>query len=116
LLEILLQQEKEGGYLATIIGYPSVYVRTAHLKLLGSSDHRVRYADMGLAGCKFEVGEASPAEDAERVRVAWEAAGPDLILMVDANQGYTRDQAIECIPRAGGYRSPVVRRALPLVL
>jgi D-galactarolactone cycloisomerase len=54
-----------------------------------------RYIDLGFAGCKFKVGRLSPEEDARRVRLAREAAGDDFVLMVDANQGYTRAQAIE---------------------
>lgn len=53
------------------------------------------YRALGMAGCKFKVGGASPAEDAARVRAAREAVGDDFILCVDANQGYTREQAIE---------------------
>ncbi len=52
------------------------------------------YVDRGFAGCKFKVGGRSPAVDAERVRMAREAAGPDFALMVDANQGYTREEAV----------------------
>lgn len=52
------------------------------------------YRRLGLAGCKFKVGGATPEEDIERVRVARQAAGDDFVLMVDANQGYTRAQAI----------------------
>ena len=58
--------------------------------------HRARsYVAAGFAGCKFKVGGRSPAEDAARVRVAREATRPVLALMVDANQGYTRAQAVE---------------------
>ncbi len=53
------------------------------------------YVAMGFAGMKLKVGGRTPAEDAERVRVAREAAGPDFALMVDANQGYDRAQAVE---------------------
>lgn len=59
------------------------------------ADQMQRYVAMGLAGCKFKVGGASPEEDAERVRVAREAAGDVFVLLVDANQGYTREQAVE---------------------
>jgi L-alanine-DL-glutamate epimerase-like enolase superfamily enzyme len=48
-----------------------------------------------FAGMKFKVGGRSPAEDAARVRLAREAAGPGFVLMVDANQGYERAQAVE---------------------
>ena len=49
----------------------------------------------GHAGCKFKVGGRTPQEDAERVRVARQAAGDDFILIVDANQGWTLRQAVE---------------------
>ena len=50
---------------------------------------------MGLAGCKFKVGGATPAQDAERVLAAREAGGDGFVLMIDANQGYEVPQAIE---------------------
>ena len=52
------------------------------------------YREAGFAGVKFKVGGRTPAEDAARVRVAREAAGPDFALMVDGNQGYDRAQAV----------------------
>lgn len=36
--EVLAMQEKQGGYLAAIVGYPDAHVRMAHLQLPGS-DH-----------------------------------------------------------------------------
>lgn len=48
----------------------------------------------GFGGCKFKVGGGTPSEDAERVRVAREAAGPDFALAVDANQGWSARDAI----------------------
>jgi catechol 2,3-dioxygenase-like lactoylglutathione lyase family enzyme len=36
--EVLATQEKEGGYLAAIVGYPGAHVRMAHLRVPGS-DH-----------------------------------------------------------------------------
>ena len=48
-----------------------------------------------FAGMKFKVGGRTPAEDAERVAWAREAAGPDFVIMVDANQGYERAEAVE---------------------
>ena len=53
------------------------------------------YSEAGFAGVKFKVGGKTPAEDAARVRVARDAAGPDFALMVDANQGYDRAQAVD---------------------
>jgi L-alanine-DL-glutamate epimerase-like enolase superfamily enzyme len=56
-----------------------------------------------FAGLKFKVGGKPPAEDAERVRLAREAAGPDLALMVDANQGYERAEAVDFALRVADF-------------
>jgi catechol 2,3-dioxygenase-like lactoylglutathione lyase family enzyme len=34
-LEVIAQQEKQGGYLAAIVGYPDAHVRMAHLRPSG---------------------------------------------------------------------------------
>lgn len=39
-LELVATQEKEGGYLAAIVGYPDAHVRMAHLRVPGA-DHVV---------------------------------------------------------------------------
>lgn len=39
-LEVIAEQEKQGGYLAAIVGYPDAHVKMAHLKVPGS-DHRL---------------------------------------------------------------------------
>jgi catechol 2,3-dioxygenase-like lactoylglutathione lyase family enzyme len=35
-LEVIATQEKQGGYLAAIVGYPDAHVRMAHLRVVGS--------------------------------------------------------------------------------
>lgn len=35
-MEVLATQEKQGGYLAAIVGYPDAHVRMAHLRMPGS--------------------------------------------------------------------------------
>jgi D-galactarolactone cycloisomerase len=50
--------------------------------------------EAGLAGMKFKVGGKDPLVDAARFLEAREAAGPDFVLAADANQGWTREQAI----------------------
>ena len=52
------------------------------------------YRDAGMAGCKFKVGGLTPEQDAERVRAARAAAGPDFVLAVDANRGWSAQEAI----------------------
>lgn len=51
-------------------------------------------SELGVAGLKFKVGGRTPEEDAERFRRARRAAGEDFILCADANQGYTREEAL----------------------
>jgi L-alanine-DL-glutamate epimerase-like enolase superfamily enzyme len=53
------------------------------------------YRRAGMAGCKFKVGGLAPAQDAERVAAARKAAGEDFLLAVDANRGWTAEEAIE---------------------
>jgi D-arabinonate dehydratase len=50
---------------------------------------------MGLGGCKFKVGGRSAAEDAERVRAARSAVGPEFKICVDANQGWELREAVD---------------------
>src|SRR5881296_3885672 len=52
------------------------------------------YRRAGMAGCKFKVGGLTPDEDAKRVEAARKAAGPDFVLAVDANRGWSADDAI----------------------
>jgi D-galactarolactone cycloisomerase len=52
------------------------------------------YRKAGMAGCKFKVGGLTPEEDAKRVAVARRAAGDDFILCVDANRGWSAQDAI----------------------
>lgn len=65
-----------------------------HLDLGQTRELLAGYAQR-FSGAKFKVGGRTPAEDAERVRAAREATGPDFALMVDANQGYDRAQAVD---------------------
>jgi catechol 2,3-dioxygenase-like lactoylglutathione lyase family enzyme len=73
-MEVLATQEKEGGYLAAIVGYPDAHVRMAHLRMPGS-DHvlelfeylapagaapeRIEPRDVGTAHLCFLVNDLS---------------------------------------------------------
>ncbi len=52
------------------------------------------YRRAGMAGCKFKVGGLTPDEDFQRVKTARDAAGPDFVLAVDANRGWSAQDAI----------------------
>jgi len=52
------------------------------------------YRRAGMAGCKFKVGGLAPEEDARRVEAARRAAGPDFVIAVDANRGWSVAEAV----------------------
>lgn len=68
--------------------------------LNGIREEAAGWVDAGYRGCKFKIGGLTPAEDAERVRVARSVLGDEFVLTVDANQGYTLNQALEFCDRA----------------
>lgn len=53
----------------------------------------------GVRGCKVKVGGLSAAEDAERVAAAREGGGPEFVLAVDANRGWTVAEAADFAAR-----------------
>lgn len=58
--------------------------------------------ERGLAGMKFKVGGRDPETDARRFLEARTAGGPDFVLAADANQAWTRDQAISFVRMIDG--------------
>jgi len=54
-----------------------------------------RIREMGFSGIKFKVGGLTPQEDAARFRRARAGAGEDFILLADANQAWTVEQAMQ---------------------
>ena len=53
--EVLAQQEKEGGYLAAIVGYPDAHVRMAHLRVPGSEHVIELFEYLSPAGGRADV-------------------------------------------------------------
>ncbi len=83
-----------GGYRASlpVVCIAGYYEEGKTLADFGREMETLKTA--GYGGCKFKVGGRTPAEDAERVKVARTAVGPDFVLTVDANQGYTLRDAV----------------------
>jgi L-alanine-DL-glutamate epimerase-like enolase superfamily enzyme len=82
-----------GGFRRRI---PMVAIGGYYGEPLGTiAEEMAAYKQLGLAGVKFKVGGLTPAEDAERVAAARDAAGPDFVLALDANQGYSVRDAVE---------------------
>jgi catechol 2,3-dioxygenase-like lactoylglutathione lyase family enzyme len=57
-LEVVAEQEKQGGYVAAIVGYPDAHVRMAHLRVPGA-DHVVELFQY-LAPAGDAVGTIEP--------------------------------------------------------
>jgi len=66
-----------------------------------NNDHRklieeiMQTKQSGFAGSKIKVGGLSPLEDAKRIEAVRSALGDDFIIAVDANQGWSRDDAVQ---------------------
>ena len=52
------------------------------------AEEMARYIAMGFRAVKMKVGGASEREEEERIRAAREAIGPDVLLMLDANNAW----------------------------
>src|SRR5207245_5561231 len=83
-----------GGYRSElpIISIGGYYREGKTLADIGREMESYRLA--GMAGCKFKVGGLAPESDAERVRAARAAAGPGFVLAVDANRGWSVEDAV----------------------
>ena len=83
-----------GGYRRSlpIISIGGYYMQGKTLADIGREMEAYRRAQM--AGCKFKVGGLTPEEDAQRVEAARSAIGADFILAVDANRGWSGDDAV----------------------
>jgi D-galactarolactone cycloisomerase len=57
------------------------------------------YIEMGAAACKFKIGGRAPEADAKRVEIARKVAGDNFVLAVDANQGWSRSEALRFAER-----------------
>lgn len=84
-----------------IIAIAGYYEEGKTLADLGREMERLKEA--GMAGCKLKVGGLSPEEDRERVAAARKAAGPDFILALDANRGWSVADAVRFARLVEGY-------------
>ena len=53
--ELVATQEKEGGYLAAIVGYPDAHVRMAHLRVPGGEHVLELFEYLAPAGSRADV-------------------------------------------------------------
>ncbi len=71
--------------------------------LEGLADELRSKVQAGARCVKMKIGGAPMSEDVERIRAAREAIGPDVGLMIDANNAYTVVDAIRLARRAEKY-------------
>lgn len=72
----------------------------------------VRAVKRGFRILKVKLG-TSPDEDIERVRLIREAVGDDIIIRVDANQGWKFDDAIRVLNKIADYNVELCEQPLP---
>ena len=78
-----------GGFRAgTVPAYASGGYYAEGKTLDDLAEEMRRYVEMGFGAVKMKVGRLTPREDAERVRAARDAVGPDAPLFLDANNAW----------------------------
>jgi L-alanine-DL-glutamate epimerase-like enolase superfamily enzyme len=65
-----------------------------HLGIAELAENAVAAVERGFGGVKVKIGKPQAADDVARIAAVREAVGPHVALMVDANQGLTRDDAL----------------------
>jgi o-succinylbenzoate synthase len=96
-----LAAQRLGIPLVRLLGGSSLTVATDVTLSAGDADALAaaaadRVAD-GFTVLKVKVGTADSAAEIERVRAIREAAGPDVVIRLDANQGWTPREAVRVI-------------------
>jgi muconate/chloromuconate cycloisomerase len=86
-----------------------VYTMNVGEEVAGSLEH-IRQGGTLL---KMKVGVLDPKQDVLRVKALREAVGPDCKIGVDANQAWTRDQAVKIIKAMEAYGLAFVEQPLP---
>jgi D-arabinonate dehydratase len=84
-----------GGHKDEVPAYASGGYYREGKGVRGLTEEVSRYVKKGYEAVKIKVGGASIKEDIERVSAAREAAGPNVKLMLDANNAYTPYEAIK---------------------
>jgi L-alanine-DL-glutamate epimerase-like enolase superfamily enzyme len=80
-----------GGYRSRI---PIIAIAGYHDSPVSVAAEVEELRELGLAGIKLKVGSASVEHDAARVREARTAGGEEFVIAADANQRWTREEAL----------------------
>ncbi|MBO3799418.1 MAG: dipeptide epimerase [Thermoproteota archaeon] len=72
----------------------------------------VKAVEKGFRALKVKVG-VNPSEDVERIRLVREAVGEDVEIRVDANEGWSPEQAVEVLNRVERFKIRFVEQPVP---
>lgn len=72
----------------------------------------IKAVEKGFKALKVKVG-LNPSEDIERIRMVREAVGEDIEIRIDANGGWSPDQAIEVLNRVEKFNIRFVEQPVP---
>lgn len=70
------------------------------------------YVEDGFSTIKTKVGTSEP-EDIARIKAIREAVGPDALIRVDANQGWSAKEALRIIDKISAYEIELVEQPVP---
>jgi L-alanine-DL-glutamate epimerase-like enolase superfamily enzyme len=76
------------------------------------AEDAVRAVKKGFKALKIKVG-INPDEDVERIKLIREAVGNDVSIRIDANQGWTRQQAIRVLNKIAKFNIQFVEQPVP---
>ena len=80
-----------GGYRSRI---PVIAIAGYYDSSQSIAEEVAELKELGFAGLKLKVGSLAPEDDVARVREARSVGGADFVLAADANQAWTREEAL----------------------
>lgn len=80
-----------------VVALGGYYRQSGDLEAL--TDEVAELKAFGIHGLKLKLGGKTPAEDALRAQTVRRAGGDDFVLACDANQGWSREEALEFVRR-----------------
>lgn len=105
-----------GAYREEVPCYASGGYYYEGLEVFSKLEQEIRgYMDMGFRAVKIKVGRLSPEVEAQRVKLVREIIGPEVKLMIDANQAYLDVNAcMELVKRVEQYDITWFEEPLPV--
>ncbi len=97
-----------GGYRAEVLTDFTLSIKTPREMAIDA----VKAVEKGFRALKLKVG-VNPSEDVERIRMVREAVGEDVEIRVDANEGWSPEQAVEVLNRVEKFRVRFVEQPVP---